>query len=245
MHLFAGIGGGMLADLILGHHPVVAIESDSYCCEVLRQRADEGWFPDLIVIEDDIRNIDPTPFKGRVDSIHAGFPCQPFSANWDRRMFDDERGKLFFEVIRFADILRPQYICLENVPTILTGGYHVILGALAEIGYDARWTCLPAAATGAPHHRNRWWALAYPHSQSAQDYEPGTQPSQARQHQRPAIPAGLPWETESRPHPVVDGDAPRLAYDKHAVKALGNAQVPLQAAMAYAMLGYPVEEHLF
>ena len=47
LHLFAGAGGGLLADLILGHTPVGAVEINPYCCDVLRARRDDGWFPGL------------------------------------------------------------------------------------------------------------------------------------------------------------------------------------------------------
>ena len=76
LHLFAGIGGGLLADLILGHEPVCAVEIDPYCCAVLRDRRGEGWFPDLHVHEGDVRLWDPSPWAGGVDCIAAGFPCQ-------------------------------------------------------------------------------------------------------------------------------------------------------------------------
>ena len=79
MHLFAGIGGGLLADLILGHRPIVAVEWDKYACRILRERAADGWFPDLSVWEGDVRLFDPSEYKGRVDCIHAGFPCQDIS----------------------------------------------------------------------------------------------------------------------------------------------------------------------
>jgi len=240
LHLFAGIGGGLLADLIMGHEPVVAIEQDAYSCEVLRCRAAEGWFPNIKVIQDDVRKIDPDQFEGSVDTIAAGFPCQPFSINGSRRGFADERGQLFYEVIRFARSIRPQYILLENVPAILVSGFQHILTALAEIGYDAQWTCLSASAVGAPHQRERWWAVAYPHGESGQADECGKEPGQKRQHHRIPLQEGTPWTAERQPHPVVDGISERLAYDGKAVKAYGNAQVPLQAAIAFAMLGYPV-----
>jgi len=239
MHLFAGIGGGMLADLILGHTPVVAIEKNPYCCEVLRHRK-KIWFPELEIIQADVQSIDPERFKGKVDVLAAGFPCQSFSINGNRRGFDDPRGQMFFEVIRYARILRPRFICLENVPAILVSGFETILESLAKIGYDVKWHCLSAGAIGAPHIRNRWWALAYPNGKFGKANECGSVPIQKRQHHRLFVEEGIPWTAECMPHPVLDGFPERLAYDNKAVEAYGNAQIPLQAAIAFAMLGYPI-----
>lgn len=66
LHLFAGAGGGLLADLILGHEPICAVEWDAYCCAVLRERADEGWFPGLHVFEGDTGWWETEPGVGRV-----------------------------------------------------------------------------------------------------------------------------------------------------------------------------------
>ena len=79
MHLFAGIGGGLLADRILGHTPLVAVEWEPYACQVLRERVADGWFPGMHVWEGDVQLFDPSEYTGRVDCIHAGFPCQDIS----------------------------------------------------------------------------------------------------------------------------------------------------------------------
>lgn len=67
MHLFAGIGGGLLADVILDHSPVCAVELNPYCCQLLRERVEDGWFPGMHVHEGDVREFDFTPWNGRVD----------------------------------------------------------------------------------------------------------------------------------------------------------------------------------
>lgn len=160
-HLFAGIGGGLLADIILGHKPIVAVEWEPYACKVLRERAAEGWFPELHVWEGDVRLFDPSEYAGKVDCIHAGFPCQDISvAGKQAGVSEGTRSGLYREVLRIADIIRPRYLFLENVAAILSNGLGTVLADLATMGYDSRWICLRASDVGAPHHRDRWWLLA-------------------------------------------------------------------------------------
>lgn len=174
MHLFAGAGGGILADLILGHRPVVAVEWDKYACEVLRARVADGWFDGMSVWEGDVRLFDPSEYKGRVDCIHAGFPCTDIStAGAKAGVGEDTRSGLYREVLRIADVLQPRYLFLENVSAIVTGDdgsmLRTVIGDVAARGYDAIWRCLSAAEVGANHKRDRWWLLAYTNSNSESD----------------------------------------------------------------------------
>lgn len=160
LHLFAGAGGGLLADLILGHSPVCAIEWDPYCCQVLCERRDDGWFPGLHVHEGDAWLFDPSDWIGRVDCVAAGFPCQPHSLAGKMLGADDPREG-WGAVVRVLRALRPLYVFLENVPGLVSSGYlAVVLGDLAALGYDARWMVRSAAEAGAPHERERWMCLA-------------------------------------------------------------------------------------
>ena len=160
MHLFAGVGGGLLADLILGHTPIIAVEWDKYCCQVLRERAADGWFPELSVWEGDVRLFDPSEYTGKVDCIHAGFPCQDISVAGNQAgLGEGTRSGLYREVLRIAGIVKPRQIFLENVSAILSNGLGTVLADLAAMGYDTRWICLRASEVGAPHHRDRWWGL--------------------------------------------------------------------------------------
>lgn len=161
MHLFAGHGGGLLADLILGHTPVVAVEWDGYACQVLRERAADGWFPGLRVHEGDVSLFDPSEYAGSVDCIHAGFPCQDISvAGKQSGVGEGTRSGLYREVLRIAGVVRPKQLFLENVSAILSNGLGTVLGDLAALGYDCRWLCIRASDVGAPHHRDRWFLLA-------------------------------------------------------------------------------------
>lgn len=164
MHLFAGAGGGLLADLILGHEPTVAVEWDAHACRVLRERAQDGWFPDLHVHAGDVREFDPSPWAGRVDQIAAGFPCQDISiagrgAGRGAGLAGTRSG-LVSEVFRAIDSVRPGLVFLENSPHIRTRGRDVVIGELVARGYAWRDGILAASDVGAGHQRNRWWLLA-------------------------------------------------------------------------------------
>ena len=161
MHLFAGVGGGLLADLILGHRPIVAVEWEPYACQVLRERSADGWFPGLQVWEGDVRLFDPSEYAGSVDCIHAGFPCQDISvAGKQAGVSEGTRSGLYREVLRIAGVVRPKQLFLENVSAILGNGLGTVLGDLAAMGYDCRWLCIRASDVGANHHRDRWFLLA-------------------------------------------------------------------------------------
>lgn len=159
-HLFSGAGGGLLADIILGHEPVLAVEHDKNCCTVLRNHADDGWFPGLHVHEGDVRLFDPSEWAGRVDAIHAGFPCQDISAAGKGQGITGARSGLVSEVFRAIDAIRPRFVFLENSPRIRTRGRDVVIGALVARGYAWRDGIIGAADVGAWHQRDRWFCLA-------------------------------------------------------------------------------------
>ena len=273
MHLFAGVGGGLLADLILGHTPVVAVEWEPYACQVLRERAAEGWFPGLHVWEGDVRLFDPSEYAGSVDCIHAGFPCQDISvAGKQAGVSEGTRSGLYREVLRIADSVRPKLIFLENVAAILFNGLGTVLGDLAALGYDARWCCIRASDVGASHHRDRWFLLAYSgHSRICErgksfdvfenvresrgiccdelssscrkegdvlDDAYGAQLQGVQRQERITTEYANPscaswWNTEPLLGRVANGIPNRVQR----LKGLGNAQVPLQAAVAWKLLG--------
>jgi len=229
MHLFAGQGGGMLADLILGHQPVAAVEWDSYSCQVLRERAADGWFPNLRVHEGDVSLFNPSEYAGVVDIIHAGFPCQDISTSGKQAgVGEGTRSGLYREVLRIAGIIRPKQLFLENVAAIKSKGLETVLKDLAELGYVTRWLCLRASDVGAPHQRNRWFLLANPNSTQRKRNER----TQRVQEEYTDVGSSGWWKTEPNVGRVADGFPSRV----HRLKGLGNAQVPLQAATAYRLL---------
>ena len=103
--------------------------------------------------------------RGHIDCITGGFPCQSFSIAGKRGGFVDTRGTLFFEIMRIADIVRPQYLFLENVKGLLNhdGGatFETILNTLDEFGYDAEWQVLNSKNFGVPQSRERVFIIGH------------------------------------------------------------------------------------
>ena len=152
--LFAGIGGFDLGFERAGMVCKWQVEIDDYANRVLAKH----W--PAVHRERDIRqcgahNLQP------VDVVCGGFPCQDISYAGLGAGLDGERSGLFFEAVRVVRELQPRVVVLENVAALLTRGLDRVLGTLAAIGYDAEWYCIPAAAIGAPHIRDRVFVLAY------------------------------------------------------------------------------------
>jgi len=159
LHLFAGSGGGILGGVLLGHVPVCAVELDQYCRRVLLQRQRDGvlpWFP----IWDDVTTFDGKPWRGRVDIVCGGFPCQDISAAGRGAGITGKRSGLWSEMARIIGEVRPEFVFVENSPLLVGRGLAVVLGDLASMGFDARWGVLGAHHAGAPHKRDRIWILA-------------------------------------------------------------------------------------
>ena len=159
-HLFAGAGGGILADLILGHEVIGACEIEKYPRDVLLARQRDGILPDF-PIWDDVCTLDGNPWRGSVDILCGGFPCQDISAAGKGAGISGERSGLWKEYARLIGEMRPQFVFAENSPLLRTRGLGVVLKDLAALGYNARWGVLGARDVGAPHKRDRMWVLAY------------------------------------------------------------------------------------
>jgi len=156
LSLFTGIGGGILASQLLGWRIVCGVEIDPYCREVLFRRQEEGIL-EPFPIWSNARTFDGTAWRGVVDIVTAGFPCQPFSVAGKRRGADDPRN-MWPDTIRIIGEVGPRYALLENVPGLITSGYFdTILSDITALGYDCRWGVIGADDVGAPHRRKRLW----------------------------------------------------------------------------------------
>ena len=257
LHLFAGSGGGILGGMLLGHEPVCAVEIAPYCRQVLQARQDDGWLPKFPIYED-VKEFDGKPWRGKVDVVAGGFPCQPWSSAGKKTGAKDPRH-LWPEMARIIKEIRPRYVFAENVSM---AAFEEPWRDLRGLGYRVPPAiCVAAEDVGAPHLRKRWWMLAEAanaDSAGASRLSSGAEAEVARvgnggQKATDADSEGLEghgessrrtgethatpssscwWKTEPPVGRVVDGLARRV--DR--LKALGNGQVPMAAATAWGLL---------
>ena len=182
--LFSGIGGAEIAATWMGWRNLFHCEINPFGRKVL-----EYWYPNSTSYED-ITKTDFSEWRGRVDVLTAGFPCQPFSVAGQRKGADDDRY-LWPQVVRAVHEIRPAWVVGENVAGILTmvqPGEEVEVGSGASLfgedyrkrvllrqeyvietvcrdlereGYEVRPFVIPACAVGAPHRRDRVWIIAH------------------------------------------------------------------------------------
>ena len=163
LDLFAGIGGFRLGMESAGHECVGFCEIDKFArasYQDIHDTKGELELHDITTVSDEfIRGI------GRVDIICGGFPCQAFSIAGNRRGFEDTRGTLFFEIARFASILRPKYLFLENVKGLLNHEngitFETIISTLDELGYNVEWQVLNSKDFGVPQNRERVFIIGH------------------------------------------------------------------------------------
>lgn len=163
LDLFSGIGGFRIGLERNGHECVGFCEIDKYArksYKTIHDTEKEVEMHDITKISDEfIRGL------GTVDIICGGFPCQAFSIAGRRQGFEDTRGTLFFEIARFASILRPRYLFLENVKGLLNhergATFETILRTLDELGYDAEWQVLNSKNFGVPQNRERVFIIGH------------------------------------------------------------------------------------
>jgi DNA (cytosine-5)-methyltransferase 1 len=169
--LFAGTGGGILGGYLLGWETVCAVEIEDYPRRVLLERQRDGILP-RFPVWDDITTFDGRPWKGRVDIITGGFPCQDISPAGKGTGIAGEKSGLWKEMSRVIREVRPGFVFVENSSMLTVRGLGVVLGDLAEMGYNARWCVLGADDAGAPHERKRIWILAYSDSRRFKTSQP-------------------------------------------------------------------------
>jgi DNA (cytosine-5)-methyltransferase 1 len=156
--LFAGAGGGILGGKLLGWRTVCAVEWEPYPASVLCARQNDGLLPPF-PIWDDVQTFDGHPWRGIVDVISGGFPCQDISAAGKGAGIDGERSGMWREMARIIHEVRPRFVFVENSPMLTSRGLGTVLGDLAAMGFDARWGVLGAADVGANHQRDRIWIV--------------------------------------------------------------------------------------
>jgi DNA (cytosine-5)-methyltransferase 1 len=243
LDLFSGIGGFSLGLERAGMETVAFCEFDEHAQKVLRKH----W--PGVPIHSDIRELDAKQFRGTVDVICGGFPCQDLSTAGKQVGFSGERSSLYGEMLRVIGECMPRYAIFENVTGLLTGDsgrwFGQFLYDLAQIGFDAEWHCVSASDIGAQHHRDRVWVIAYPCGSRS---KVGLARQNVRQEGDTRISINLSNEIRrARRKPGMEGwsiepNVGRVANGvpnrAHRLKQLGNAVVPqIPEAIGRAIMG--------
>lgn len=153
LDLFSGVGGFSLGlERTGGFQTVQFVEQDAACQRVLKKH----W-PD-VPIHGDITTFEPL---FRYDVICGGFPCQDLSLAGKGAGLAGARSGLWYRYLHIIDGVRPRWVIVENVAALRSRGLDQVLLGLSEVGYHARWDCIPASAVGAAHQRDRVWLVAH------------------------------------------------------------------------------------
>ncbi|MDE2467337.1 MAG: DNA cytosine methyltransferase [Bradyrhizobium sp.] len=265
--LFAGVGGGILAGKLLGWQTVCAVERDAYAAAVLAHRQDEecgqAGVLEPFPIWSDVRTFDGRPWRGIVDVVSGGFPCQDISVAGSKAGINGERSILWVEMARIIREVRRAYAWVENSPNLVNCGLDRVLADLAALGFDARWGVLGAGDLGAWHQRDRIWIKAT-HADRLRELQPqgsiadigGWTGNGGPQDANPlCVGHPRPWRSvnafgaEAHPERQAnhafhdDGwwtSEPNVVRVVHGVphavdriRGLGNAQIPIVAASAW------------
>ena len=157
--LFAGAGGGILGGHLLGWRTICAVEWEAYPASVLVARQNDKILPPF-PIWDDVQTFDGKPWRGIVDVVSGGFPCQDISAAGKGIGITGKRSSMWGHMARIIREVRPQFAFVENSPMLTSRGLGTVLGDLSEMGYDTEWCVLGASDVGARHQRERIWLIA-------------------------------------------------------------------------------------
>lgn len=166
LDLFSGIGACSFASHWAGFETVQYVELDPFCQRVLRKN-----FGQDIELHGDITTFDALRWRGRLDLVTGGFPCQDISAAGQGAGLDGVRSSLWFEMLRVVRESRPLFLLVENSPFLRTRGIDRMLSGLAEIGYTGEPLVVGAGNAGFPHRRARCFVVAY--SDSLRELQPG------------------------------------------------------------------------
>lgn len=231
--LCSGVGMFDLALRWAGVETIAMCEIEPYCRAVLARN-----FPGVL-IEEDILSFDARPFRGRVDILVGGFPCQDISVAGRGKGIHGSRSCLWLEVLRCVRECRPAICIFENVPALRTRGMDTVYEGLGEAGYSAEAFVVGAEDVGASHRRKRAWIVAY--ADEARREEPGAEflrPSQCGREKLadsdPALSSGtgdavrtgrLSPDDDNRPVADATGEGtnghPQRTAEAHAVSRHG------------------------
>lgn len=230
--LFAGAGGGILGGHLLGWRTVCAVERDAYAAQVLAQRQNDGALPPF-PIWSDVCSFDGRPWRGLVDVVSGGFPCQDISSAGKGAGIDGARSGLWKQMARIVGEVRPGFVFVENSPLLVKRGLAVVIGDLAELGYVSKWGVISAGEHGACHQRKRLWLIAADSERRESRIKPcnGSSGRVGRAWKSSAW--NRDWESALREFRGMDDG---LAYGVERTDTIRNGQVPVVAATAFNLL---------
>ncbi len=238
LDLFSGIGGFSLGLERAGMETVAFCENDPFCQKVLKKH----W-PD-VPVHNSIEDLDGRQYRGSVELVCGGAPCQPYSVAGEQRGAEDDRA-LWPEMLRVIREMEPIWVVFENVPGIISMELDNVLSDLEGEGYSCQSFVIPACGVDAPHKRDRVWIMAHASIKRLQGSEE-TGDSLGSRKNREQLSTGLnrvPRRDKSQNQPrmggMVDGvsrwlDEPegiprvigKVPHRVNRLKSLGNAVVP-------------------
>jgi DNA (cytosine-5)-methyltransferase 1 len=235
--LFAGAGGGILGGHLLGWRTVCAVEWEAYPASVLLARQNDGLLPPFPVW-DDVQTFDGKPWQGIVDVISGGFPCQDISVAGGGIGIEGARSRMWKEMARIIGEVRPKFVFVENSPMLTSRGLGTVLADLSQMGFDAEWGVMGADNAGLPHRRKRIWLLAT--NTNCKHEKWGGKQEISTFKGIPRINAYGVDKSEQGLRSILSSGLCRacngLPGQMDRLKAVGNAQVPRVAKLAWDIL---------
>jgi len=235
LHLFAGDGGGILGGILGGDTPICAVEINKSCRETLLQRQRDcvlPWFP----IWDDIKTFNGFEWRGIAQRVSGGFPCTDISSartnskhNGEQKGLGGESSGLWFEMERIVKEIQPEFVRIENSPNLRTKGLVRVLKGLGSMGYNAKWGVFQCRNFGADHIRRRLFISA-----SNPSFSQCKRGGLSSRGDKKNSELGFPdwWKNQPGLERVANG----MPRQMERLKAIGNRQVPIMAALAWQTL---------
>lgn len=247
LSLFTGAGGGVLGGKLLGWETVGYVEIDGYCQKVIAQRIKDGLFDEAPVFGDIcqfLKSGAARQYRGFVDVVTAGFPCQDISIVGRGGGIQGEKSGLWRETAAVIRQVGPSRVLLENSPALTYRGLGDVLRDLAGMGFDARWGVLSGQQFGAPHIRERIWIVADADGFRWDGLEENQERRRASEYQSifgawRDIQADLRIPVETIFHNPGGGvlrNDDGLAVGMDRLQAIGNGQIPVVVKGAWELL---------
>lgn len=242
--LFAGVGGGILGGKLLGWRTVCAVERDAYCASVLAQRQNDGHL-EPFPIWSDLCSFDGKPWRGLIDVVSGGFPCQDISVAGKGAGIKAQRSGLWKEMFRIVCEVQPKFVFVENSPALTSRGLGTVLGDLASVGFDAEWGVLGSNHTDGFCKRERIWILASGNSKHGNQSREREVPRNISKKTKAFWEISTNRETHirlarsrytSRIFPLNGGGCNEFSIRVDRLRGVGNAQDPTVARLAFIIL---------